>query len=292
VKRIYIAGPMRGIPLHNFPAFDRARDFFRSAGFEVYSPADIDRAHGINELTWDDNAPDAQERLRELAKRDFEALIQCDAIALLPGWERSRGVKWEKPLAEFLKLEIYCAATGIRMNAPGRVLVNPGPHPTYLRQGETLSAPAPEPVYSALAGEQFREIRAAGVVVKDSGQRQEFASGMVRDTQENKVDYERIFDGPMADRWAAHVTAGALKYPDVAPGEPNWMKANGDEELIRFRKSATRHFRQWLRGDVDEDHAAAVLFNINGYEYVMERTMHRALEERHGIAASDDRPSA
>jgi hypothetical protein len=35
-----------------------------------------------------------------------------------------------------------------------------------------------------------------------------------------------------------------------------------------------------------------VLFNINGYEYVMERTMHRALEERHGIAASDDRPSA
>lgn len=108
-------------------------------------------------------------------------------------------------------------------------------------------------------------------IIKDSGKRQEFASGMVRDTQDEKADYTRIMDGPMYDRWAIHVTKGAVKYPDVRPGVPNWTLADGEEELIRFKKSAARHFRQWLRGDTDEDHASATLFNINGFEFVKEK---------------------
>jgi hypothetical protein len=108
-------------------------------------------------------------------------------------------------------------------------------------------------------------------VVKDSGERREFESGMVRDTEEGKVDYTRVLDGPMHDRWANHLTKGEVKYPDVAPGVPNWTLAAGEAEYQRFKKSAARHFRQWLRGDRDEDHAAAVFFNINGAEYVRER---------------------
>jgi hypothetical protein len=49
------------------------------------------------------------------------------------------------------------------------------------------------------------------------------------------------------------------------------MKAQSVEELERFRMSAARHFEQWLRGDTDEDHAAAVFFNINGAEYTRSR---------------------
>ena len=105
-------------------------------------------------------------------------------------------------------------------------------------------------------------------IIKDSGKRQEFASGMVRDTQDNKTDFTRILDGPMFDRWATHLTNGETKYPDVSPGIPNWTLANCESELARFKKSALRHFRQWLRGDTDEDHAAAVFFNVNGAEYV------------------------
>lgn len=104
--------------------------------------------------------------------------------------------------------------------------------------------------------------------IKDSGAREEFTSGMVRDTATDKTDYTRIMDGPMFDRWAAHLTKGAVKYPDVKLGVSNWTLANGEAELVRFRKSAMRHFRQWVRGDRDEDHAAAVFFNINGAEYV------------------------
>jgi len=111
----------------------------------------------------------------------------------------------------------------------------------------------------------------AGFVVKDSGVRKIFTSGMVRDTEENKTDYTAILDGPMFDRWAAHLTKAKAKYPDIAPGTANWTLAAGVEEQIRFKKSAFRHFRQWMRGDVDEDHAAALMFNINGYEYVTEK---------------------
>lgn len=105
-------------------------------------------------------------------------------------------------------------------------------------------------------------------IVKDSGERKEFASGMVRDIEANKTDYTAILDGPMFDRWAEHLTKAKAKYPDIRPGVANWTLAAGEEEMVRFRKSALRHLRQWLRGDIDEDHAAAVFFNINGYEYV------------------------
>lgn len=102
--------------------------------------------------------------------------------------------------------------------------------------------------------------------VKDSGTRQSFASGMVRDVTDGKTDYSLALDGPMFTRYAVHLTKGAQKY-----AARNWMQANGDAELARFRQSALRHFVQWYYGDTDEDHAAAVFFNINGAEYVKGR---------------------
>jgi len=102
--------------------------------------------------------------------------------------------------------------------------------------------------------------------VKDSGKRHEFESGMVRDVTDGKTDYTLILDGPMFERWAVHMTKGAVKY-----AKRNWMQANGDAEFQRFRESALRHFLQWYRGATDEDHASATFFNINGAEYVKEK---------------------
>ncbi len=104
--------------------------------------------------------------------------------------------------------------------------------------------------------------------VKDSGERLEFDSGMVRDIEDNKADYTNLLHGPMLDRWALHLTKAKVKYPDNPDGTPNWTLAAGPKELARFRRSAFRHMLQWLRGDLDEDHAAAVYFNLNGAEYV------------------------
>ncbi len=109
---IYIAGPMRGIYRMNFPAFDTARDKFIALGWNVVSPADLDRAAGINE-----NIPMTDEQLsglcRDFMRRDLNAIIdQCDAIALLPGWRKSRGVSVEMALGAFIGLEVYDATTG------------------------------------------------------------------------------------------------------------------------------------------------------------------------------------
>lgn len=107
-------------------------------------------------------------------------------------------------------------------------------------------------------------------ITKDSGKREEYASGMKRDVQDDKIDFDRVFDGPMLARWAGLLTRGSKKYNDEE-GQPNWMKANGRPEMERARKSAARHFAQWRNGDTDEDHAAAVIFNLNLYEYIKER---------------------
>lgn len=114
--------------------------------------------------------------------------------------------------------------------------------------------------------------------LKDSGERKTFSTGMVRDSHA-KTEFDRVYDGPMLDRWAELLTVAAReKYPDLENGKPNWMLAETEEELIRFKKSAARHFRQWIRGDVDEDHAAAVIFNLNGAEYVRDRLAQKALD--------------
>lgn len=109
-------------------------------------------------------------------------------------------------------------------------------------------------------------------MIKDSGVRESFASGMVRDTAQDKTNVALVFDGPMLWRWATHLTLGAVKY-----AKRNWMKAAGEAELERFRESAARHFAQWYRGDTDEDHAAAVIFNINGAEYVRDKLLRGAV---------------
>ena len=102
--------------------------------------------------------------------------------------------------------------------------------------------------------------------IKDSGKREEFAGGMVRDTTEGKINWSLVADGPMLKRWAVHLTNGAKKY-----AVRNWMLAEGEVELNRARESAFRHFMQWYYGDRDEDHGAAVMFNINEVEYIKEK---------------------
>ena len=110
----------------------------------------------------------------------------------------------------------------------------------------------------------------ADFVVKDSGKREDYGSGMRRDTQEGKPRYDLVVPEHMKEnmlkRWAIHMTKGAEKY-----GLRNWELASSPEEMDRFRASAFRHFMQWIAGETDEDHAAAVYFNIQCYEYVKER---------------------
>ncbi len=106
-------------------------------------------------------------------------------------------------------------------------------------------------------------------ITKDSGVREEYKSGMRRDTQAGKPDFwlclvsEMPYKEQMLTRLAGLMTRGKEKY-----GLRNWELAEGPEELERFKSSAFRHFVQWVCGEEDEDHGAAVMFNIIAAEMV------------------------
>jgi hypothetical protein len=70
----------------------------------------------------------------------------------------------------------------------------------------------------------------------------------------------------MFERYAQLMHRGAQKYE-----KRNWMKADSQEELDRANESLTRHFFQYRNGETDEDHAAAIIFNLNEIEYIKGR---------------------
>lgn len=115
---------------------------------------------------------------------------------------------------------------------------------------------------------------------KDSGDREEFDSGMVRDTNGGKPRFDLLipkgvpFEYLYLTRIARLYERGAVKY---APR--NWEKANSEEELDRAKESAFRHFMQWYAGEVDEDHAAAVFFNVNEVETIKTKLATAPLRE-------------
>lgn len=108
--KVYIAGPMRGIHLFNFPAFDEAAEQVRLEGHTPINPADIDRDHGFDPSSlpsdWDwDEIPDDLD-LHDIIKRDTDALHQCDAIWLLKGWRDSSGAQAEYHIAKWRGMQI------------------------------------------------------------------------------------------------------------------------------------------------------------------------------------------
>jgi len=109
-------------------------------------------------------------------------------------------------------------------------------------------------------------------VTKDSGKRQNYKSGMRRDLQDGKPRFDliiplnQLYTETLLYRWAMLMMRGYEKY-----GERNWEKANSKEELNRFKQSAFRHFMQWLQNEEDEDHVAAVCYNLNAYEWLKEK---------------------
>jgi len=107
--RIYLAGPMRGYPEFNRPAFTEGAALLRSAGHEVFSPAEYDQFNGFD-WTGHDGDLSAAERdgfsLREALGADLAWICaHAEAMVVLPGWQASKGATAE-------------AATALALNAP------------------------------------------------------------------------------------------------------------------------------------------------------------------------------
>ena len=90
-------------------------------------------------------------------------------------------------------------------------------------------------------------------VIKDSGKRQEFDTGAVRDIQENKGRFD-LLPAKAITKLAVHFEKGAKKY-----GDNNWQLGIPAK---RYVDSAMRHLFKYMDGQEDEDHLVACCWNI------------------------------
>lgn len=93
MKKIYISGPISGLPLETvYNNFTNAEVELLEQGYEVVNPLN----NGLpTNATWEEHM-----------RADLRLLLDCDAIYMLEGWEKSRGARIEYALGVDLKMDI------------------------------------------------------------------------------------------------------------------------------------------------------------------------------------------
>ena len=99
MTRIYVSGPMTGLPQLNFPAFHTAAAALRKLGHEVVNPAELN--------------PDPSAAWDQCMRADIKALCDCDGLALLPGWEDSKGAHLEVHIAHRIGIKVRTLAAWV-----------------------------------------------------------------------------------------------------------------------------------------------------------------------------------
>lgn len=108
--KIYLAGKMRGLPYFGHQAFRDSAAKLRAEGHEVFSP--VEHSESIYGPEIYTNSPDGDETKAGIDGRVvFAADLawicgQAEAVALLPGWETSKGAVAERAVAEALGLQV------------------------------------------------------------------------------------------------------------------------------------------------------------------------------------------
>lgn len=89
-ERVYLAGPVTGVPGYR-AAFEHWARSLRASGYEVVSPVEHDLdERSLSWVAW--------------MRRGLRQLLDCDRIAVMPGWQGSRGARVEYCVAKVLNM--------------------------------------------------------------------------------------------------------------------------------------------------------------------------------------------
>ena len=106
MKKIYIAGPMTGIPQYNFPAFLEAEEVLKGRGWQVLSPARMDIDRGFNPIK-DPFAVFTDDMIMPAIRMETAAILDCDAIAMLDNWNASKGATADFYVARWAGKQLF-----------------------------------------------------------------------------------------------------------------------------------------------------------------------------------------
>jgi hypothetical protein len=93
---LYVAGPMTGYPDFNYPAFNAAARMLAGFGYSILNPVDAEEKNPT---------PGKPQEWDWYMRHALRMVLDADGIALLPGWEDSRGAKLEVAVAQALGMD-------------------------------------------------------------------------------------------------------------------------------------------------------------------------------------------
>jgi len=130
MTKVYLAGPMTGIPQFNYPAFAEGAITLRGLGYEVVSPAEQDSS-AVQKMALASETGNlielasTEETYGDILSKDVKIVIdEVDGVVLLPEWEFSRGARLEtfiaitvqKPVFTLQDGHLYTTSYGVLMS--------------------------------------------------------------------------------------------------------------------------------------------------------------------------------
>ena len=109
---VYICGAMRGIKNLNHPAFFEAEERLKAKGYNVINPARMDQELGLNPH----NSQMDSKFIEDCARRDIDAVFECDELVLIPKWEKSKGARAEVAVAQWLEKPLRLYPSMVRLD--------------------------------------------------------------------------------------------------------------------------------------------------------------------------------
>lgn len=291
IRRVYLAGPMTGIPQMNFPAFDAAAKDLRARGYDVVSPAELDdpedRTAALASEDGDINKMGPGRSWGFFLARDVKLIADegIEAIVCLPGWEKSRGARLETFVARLCDLPIFSYEETIGVDGIDREALHEahGPVSAFDRYAD-IQDPGPPLVPDAYADliKAIDEAQAQTFLRWTTGQTVHLTDGMLQDAL-GSTD-EALLDG---ERRVVNETTGGEKgtkpqrmellpfdvlQRDVSPlyafgaskyADHNWRR--GFDWSLSFG-AMMRHAAQFWSGETKDEetgcsHLASVVFH-------------------------------
>src|SRR5258705_927516 len=213
---IYLAGPMTGKTNYNIDEFIKYKEKYINLGFNVISPTDIDNGETGKDYNY-------------YIKHALEMFIKnnLSGIYLLPDWNKSKGAKLEKHIADVLGIKVFDAETGELWHED---LLDIIVHTCSCKSNET---------------ETFKTgaVRQTGVV----------GSKLAR--------YDLLMETIGMRRLAATYGEGAIKY-----GDNNWKHGIPNSNLLNHTIAHLHSWSSGDRTEDHLAHAAWGLFAIMEFE--------------------------